>query len=56
MDPTDPVVRLNVNVPLTLRRQLAEAAAANGISLSDLVRLLLRRFLRQHLLDRGVPS
>lgn len=45
-DGAEQVVRLHVIVPASVHSQLRDAADANGISLSDLCRLLFRAFLR----------
>lgn len=42
-----PSVELRVNIPRPWRDDLKEAAAALGVSMSDLVRLTLRAYLAQ---------
>ena len=42
-----PSVELRITIPRTWRDELKAAAAIQAVSMSDLVRLILRAFLRQ---------
>ena len=45
--PASAVVELRVKIPRLWRDQLKEAAGIQAVSMSDLIRLILRSFLRQ---------